>query len=405
LSKVVIVGTLDTKGEEFEYVKDIIENEGLETVVIDVGVLGEPYFEPDIDRSEVAEAGGDNIKDLVEAADRGRSMEIMSNGAAEIVEELNQKGKVAGIISLGGSAGTTIGTTAMKRLPVGIPKVMVSTLASGDTRPYVGTKDITMMYSVVDILGVNSLSSEILSNAAFAVAGMVKGKKPEPKEKRPLIAATMFGVTTPCVEKARDYLENHGYEVLVFHATGTGGQAMENLVEEGFISGVLDITTTELCDELVGGVLSAGPDRLEAAGKEGVPQVVSTGALDMVNFGPIDSVPKEFKDRNLYKHNPTVTLMRTTAAENKKLAEIIAEKLNKAESKTALFLPLKGVSMIDAEGQPFYGPDEDKMLFETLRKNIDLEKVEIIEKDLHINDEEYALALAKKMIELIEEDN
>jgi uncharacterized protein (UPF0261 family) len=399
------VGTLDTKGEEFEYVKDIIENEGLETVVIDVGVLGEPYFEPDIDRSEVAEAGGDNIKDLVEAADRGRSMEIMSNGAAEIVEELNQKGKVAGIISLGGSAGTTIGTTAMKRLPVGIPKVMVSTLASGDTRPYVGTKDITMMYSVVDILGVNSLSSEILSNAAFAVAGMVKGKKPEPKEKRPLIAATMFGVTTPCVEKARDYLENHGYEVLVFHATGTGGQAMENLVEEGFISGVLDITTTELCDELVGGVLSAGPDRLEAAGKEGVPQVVSTGALDMVNFGPIDSVPKEFKDRNLYKHNPTVTLMRTTAAENKKLAEIIAEKLNKAESKTALFLPLKGVSMIDAEGQPFYGPDEDKMLFETLRKNIDLEKVEIIEKDLHINDEEYALALAKKMIELIEEDN
>ncbi|PTX17407.1 Uncharacterized protein, UPF0261 family [Halanaerobium congolense] len=405
MSKVVIVGTLDTKGEEFKYVKDIIENEGLETIVIDAGVLGEPYFEPDIDRSEVAEAGGDNIKDLVEAADRGRSMEIMSNGAAEIVEELNQKGKVAGIISLGGSAGTTIGTTAMKRLPVGIPKVMVSTLASGDTRPYVGTKDITMMYSVVDILGVNSLSSEILSNAAFAVAGMVKGKRPEPKEKRPLIAATMFGVTTPCVEKARDYLENHGYEVLVFHATGTGGQAMENLVEEGFISGVLDITTTELCDELVGGVLSAGPDRLEAAGKEGVPQVVSTGALDMVNFGPIDSVPKEFKDRNLYKHNPTVTLMRTTAAENKKLAEIIAEKLNKAESKTALFLPLKGVSMIDAEGQPFYGPDEDKMLFETLRKNIDLEKVEIIEKDLHINDEEYALALAKKMIELIEEDN
>jgi uncharacterized protein (UPF0261 family) len=402
LSKVVIVGTLDTKGEEFKYVKDIIEDEGLETIVIDAGVLGEPYFEPDIDRAEVAKAGGDNIKDLVEAADRGRSMEVMSVGAAEIVEDLNQKGKVAGIISLGGSAGTTIGTTAMKRLPVGIPKVMVSTLASGDTRPYVGTKDITMMYSVVDILGVNSLSSEILSNAAFAVAGMVKGKKPEPKEKRPLIAATMFGVTTPCVEKARDYLEEHGYEVLVFHATGTGGRAMENLVKEGFISGVLDITTTELCDELVGGVLSAGPDRLEAAGEEGVPQVVSTGALDMVNFGPIDSVPKEFEERNLYKHNPTVTLMRTTVEENKKLAEIIAEKLNKAESKTALFLPLKGVSMIDAEGQPFYGPDEDKMLFETLRKNIDQDKVELIEKDLHINDEEYALALAKKMIELIE---
>jgi uncharacterized protein (UPF0261 family) len=402
LSKIVIVGTLDTKGAEFKYVKDIIEGEELETIVIDAGVLGEAYFEPDISRSEVADAGGQSIEELVEAKDRGRSMEIMSDGAAKIVEKLYSEGKVAGIISLGGSAGTTIGTTAMKRLPVGIPKVMVSTLASGDTRPYVGTKDITMMYSVVDILGVNSLSSEILSNAAFAVAGMVKGKKPEPKEKRPLIAATMFGVTTPCVERAREYLEEHGYEVLVFHATGTGGKAMENLVEEGFISGVLDITTTELCDELVGGVLSAGPDRLEAAGREGVPQVVSTGALDMVNFGPLDTVPKEFENRNLYKHNPTVTLMRTTVAENKKLAEIISEKLNKAESKTTLFLPLKGVSMIDAEGQPFYGAEEDKILFETLRKNIDQNKVELIEKDLHINDEEYALALAKKMIELIE---
>jgi uncharacterized protein (UPF0261 family) len=405
LSKIVIVGTLDTKGEEFQYVKDIIEGEGLKTIVVDAGVLGEAYFEPDIKRSEVAEAGGQSIEELLEAEDRGKSMEVMSEGTAKIVENLHAEGKVAGIISLGGSAGTTIGTTAMKKLPVGIPKVMVSTLASGDTRPYVGTKDITMMYSVVDILGVNSLSSEILSNAAFAVAGMVKGKKPEPKEKRPLIAATMFGVTTPCVEKAREYLEEHGYEVLVFHATGTGGKAMENLIEEGFISGVLDITTTELCDELVGGVLSAGPDRLEAAGREGVPQVVSTGALDMVNFGPIDSVPKEFKNRNLYKHNPTVTLMRTTVEENKKLAEIISEKLNKAESKTALFLPLKGVSMIDAEGQPFYGPAEDKMLFETLRKNIDQNKVKIIEKEMHINDQEYALALAKKMIELIEAED
>lgn len=405
MSKIVIVGTLDTKGEEFQYVKDIIEGEGLETIVVDAGVLGEAYFEPDIKRSAVAEAGEQSIEELVEAKDRGRSMEVMSEGAAKIVENLHAEGKVAGIISLGGSAGTTIGTSAMKRLPVGIPKVMVSTLASGDTRPYVGTKDIMMMYSVVDILGVNSLSSEILSNAAFAVAGMVKGKKPEPKEKRPLIAATMFGVTTPCVEKAREYLEEHGYEVLVFHATGTGGKAMENLVEEGFISGVLDITTTELCDELVGGVLSAGPDRLEAAGREGVPQVVSTGALDMVNFGPIDSVPKEFQNRNLYKHNPTVTLMRTTVEENKKLGEIISEKLNKAESKTALFLPLHGVSMIDAEGQPFYGPAEDKMLFETLRKNIDQNKVKIIEKEMHINDQEYALALAKKMIELIEAED
>lgn len=403
LSKVAIVGTLDTKGEEFKYVKEIIEGEGLETIVIDAGVMGEPYFEPDISRDQVAIAGGDKIEKLVEAADRGHSMEVMSDGAAVIVEELFEEGEVAGIISLGGSAGTTIGTTAMQTLPVGIPKVMVSTLASGDTRPYVGIKDITMMYSVVDILGVNSLSSKILANAAFAVAGMVKGKKPQPKEKRPLIAATMFGVTTPCVEKAREYLEEKGYEVLVFHATGTGGRAMENLVEDGFITGVLDLTTTELCDELVGGVLSAGPDRLEAAGKEGIPQVVSTGALDMVNFGPMDSVPEKFKDRNLYKHNPTVTLMRTNVEENKKLGEIIAKKLNQTQGKTALFLPLKGVSMIDAEGQPFYGEEEDKILFETLRENIDQDKVELIEKDLHINDEEYALAIAKKLIEMIEE--
>ena len=290
----------------------------------------------------------------------------------------------------------------MQRLPVGVPKVMVSTLASGDTRPYVGIKDITMMYSVVDILGVNSLSSQILANAAFAVVGMVKGNKPKLDEHKPLIAATMFGVTTPCVTEARNFLEEHGYEVLVFHATGTGGKAMESLIEEGFIKGVLDITTTELCDELVGGVLSAGPDRLEAAGKKGIPQVVSTGALDMVNFGPIDSVPDKFKDRNLYKHNPTVTLMRTTVEENRKLAEIIAEKLNKAKGKTTLFLPLKGVSMIDVEGQPFYGPREDEMLFKTLREKIDENRVEIMEKDTDINDKEFAIMMAKKLINLIE---
>ncbi|ADQ14078.1 Tm-1-like ATP-binding domain-containing protein [Halanaerobium hydrogeniformans] len=402
MSKVAVLGTLDTKGEEFLYVKEIIEGEGLETIVIDAGVMGEPYFEAEIKKDMVAKAGGESIENLIEKSDRGYSMEVMSNGAAKVVEELYEAGDIAGIISLGGSAGTTIGTTAMKKLPVGIPKVMVSTLASGDTRPYVGTKDITMMYSVVDILGANSLSANILANAAFAVAGMVKGKKPEPKEKRPLIAATMFGVTTPCVEKAREYLEENGYEVIVFHATGTGGKAMENLIEEGFIAGVLDLTTTELCDELVGGVLSAGPDRLEAAAKNSVPQVVSTGALDMVNFGPIDSLPEEFKARNIYKHNPTVTLMRTNLEENKELAEIMAKKLNQSTGKTALVLPLKGVSMIDAEGQPFHGAEEDQVLFDTLREKIDQDKVELIEKELHINDEEFALSVAKKLIELME---
>ncbi|ADO77271.1 Tm-1-like ATP-binding domain-containing protein [Halanaerobium praevalens] len=402
MKQIVIVGTLDTKGEEFKYIKDIIEGEGLETIVVDAGVMGEAYFEPDIERAQVAEAGGESIEKLIEAGDRGHSMEVMSKGTALIVEELLATGKLNGIISLGGSAGTTIATTAMKRLPVGIPKVMVSTLASGNTRPYVGTKDITMIYSVVDILGVNSLSARILANAAFAVSGMVKDQTPELEKQRPLIAATMFGVTTPAVEKAREYLETEGYEVLVFHATGTGGKAMENLIESGFIKGVLDITTTELCDELVGGVLSAGPNRLEAAAKNGIPQIVSTGALDMVNFGPLASVPKEFEERNLYQHNANVTLMRTTASENKKLAEIMAKKLNQTQGPTTLFLPLKGVSMIDAPKKPFYNPEADQILFETLKEKINQQKIKIIEKEMHINDQEYALAMAKELVELIE---
>ncbi|MCG8483682.1 MAG: Tm-1-like ATP-binding domain-containing protein [Clostridia bacterium] len=312
---------------------------------------------------------------------------------------------MAGIISLGGSAGTTIATYAMRALPVGVPKVMVSTLASGDTAPYVGVKDITMMYSVVDISGINSLSSKILTNAAYAISGMAKAVLPKLEDEKPLIGATMFGVTTPCVTKAREYLESKGYEVLVFHATGTGGKAMEDLIEAGFIKGVLDITTTEWCDELVGGVLSAGPHRLEAAAKKGIPQVVSTGALDMVNFGPIETLPQKFKDRNIYKHNATVTLMRTTVEENQQLGKIIAEKLNLAAGNTALFLPLKGVSLIDVEGQPFYGKEEDEALFSTLKNHIHPEKIELYEIDKDINDEAFALAMAKKLVDMMEESN
>jgi uncharacterized protein (UPF0261 family) len=293
----------------------------------------------------------------------------------------------------------------MRALPVGIPKVMVSTVASGDTRPYVDVKDIMMMYSVVDISGINSISRRILTNAAFAVAGMVRGEVPPAKEEKPLIGATMFGVTTPCVTKAREYLEERGYEVLVFHATGTGGRAMESLVEAGFIKGVLDITTTEWCDELVGGILSAGPNRLEAAGKAGIPQVVSTGALDMVNFGPMETVPERFKGRKLYKHNPSVTLMRTTNEENAQLGKIIAEKLNAAKGPTALFLPLEGVSLYDVEGKPFYDPQADAALFKAIRENIDRTKVELIEMDTDINDERFALAMAKKLAEMMEKND
>lgn len=400
--KLVIVGTLDTKGVEFKFIRDIANREGVQTLVINTGIVGEPYFKPDYSSEQVAEYAGETLEALRQKADRGYAINAIMQGAAKLVLELYAQGKVAGIISLGGSAGTTIAAHVMQALPIGLPKLIVSTVASGDTRPYVKEKDITMMYSVVDISGINSISNKILTNATYAILGMLKAKYQELKTKKPLIAASMFGVTTPCVTVARDYLENKGYEVLVFHATGAGGMAMESLIQAGFIKGVLDVTTTELADELVGGVLTAGPERLEMAAKKGIPQVVSVGALDMVNFGPIETVPEKFQGRNLYKHNATITLMRTTLEENQALGKIIAEKLNKTTGKTAVYLPLKGVSLIDTAGQVFYGPQEDQMLFTTLKNNLNLDLVEVRELDMEINDPEFALAMAKKLVAMIE---
>ena len=400
--KLVIVGTLDTKGVEFKFIRDIANREGVQTLVINTGIVGEPYFKPDYSSEQVAEYAGETLEALRQKADRGYAISAIMQGAAKLVLELYAQGKVAGIISLGGSAGTTIAAHVMQALPIGLPKLIVSTVASGDTRPYIKEKDITMMYSVVDISGINSISNKILTNATYAILGMLKAKYQELKTKKPLIAASMFGVTTPCVTVARDYLENKGYEVLVFHATGAGGMAMESLIQAGFIKGVLDVTTTELADELVGGVLTAGPERLEMAAKKGIPQVVSVGALDMVNFGPIETVPEKFQGRNLYKHNATITLMRTTLEENQALGKIIAEKLNKTTGKTAVYLPLKGVSLIDTAGQVFYGPQEDQMLFTTLKNNLNLDLVEVQELDMEINDPEFALAMAKKLVAMIE---
>ena len=394
---VCLVGTLDTKGMEFQFVQERVEASGAATCVINTGILREPHFDPDISASEVATAAGTSLQALRDEGDRGNSVTMMANGAAAIVERLHSEGKIDGIISLGGSAGTTIGTTAMRALPVGVPKVMVSTLASGDTSPYVETKDIAMMYSVVDIAGINSISRLILANAAGAIAGMVQVAVPVVDDK-PLIGATMFGVTTPCVTKAREVLEDAGYEVLVFHATGTGGRAMEDLVKGGFIVGVLDVTTTELADELVGGVLSAGPDRLEAAGDLAVPQVVAPGALDMVNFGPPDTVPGKFSERKFYQHNPTVTLMRTTVEENAELGRIMAHKLSQANGPTTVIIPLRGVSAIDTDGQPFDSPEARTAWIENLRANIS-GNVTIIDMDCHINDDEFATKLAETLLE------
>lgn len=400
MKTIAIAGTFDSKGTEFLYVKSVIEGLGLQAFTIHCGVF-EPMFEPDVSNIEIANAANADIREIAARKDRAAGTEILAKGMEKIVPKLYAEGKFDGILSFGGTGGTSIVTAGMRKLPIGVPKLMVSTVASGNTEPYVGTSDILMFPSIVDVSGLNSFSTKIFTNAVHAIAGMVQFESAPPRDKKPLIAATMFGVTTPCVNYAREYLEEQGYEVLVFHATGTGGKTMESLIEGGFIDGVLDLTTTEWCDELVGGVLAAGPHRLEAAGRCKVPQVVSTGALDMVNFGPYDSVPEAFKSRNLYKHNPSVTLMRTTLAENRKLGEILADKLNQAQGPTVLMLPLKGVSMLDVEGQPFYGAEEDAVLFAALRQNINRQTVELIEMDTDINDQTFAVAAAKKLIELM----
>lgn len=400
MKTVAIAGTFDTKGREYTYIKELFEELGIKTFMINTGVF-KPSFKPDVSNAEIAEAVGKDIKVIAEKKDRALATEILSKGMEKLVPQLYNEGKFDGIISFGGSGGTSLVTPAMRALPIGVPKIMVSTMASGNTSQYIGTSDIIMMPSVVDVSGLNSISTKIFSNAVFAMVGMLEHENKMEIEKKPLVAATMFGVTTPAVEYGKKYLEDRGYEVLVFHATGIGGQSMEDLIEDGFIEGVLDLTTTEWADEIIGGVLNAGPHRLEAAGRNHIPQVVSVGALDMCNFGPYDTVPKEFAGRNIYKHNPTVTLMRTTVEENELIGKKIAEKLNMSKGKTALFLPLKGISAIDVEGQAFYGAEEDKMLFDTLRNSINKNIIEIIEMDNAINDKEFAEAAAQRLIDLM----
>ena len=399
---VVLVGTLDTKGDEYAYLRDRLRLHGVNTLLVDTGTLEPPRTAPDIDRHEVAAAVGVDVEELARARDRGRAVSAMAGAAAVLIRRLYEEGRCDGVLAAGGSGNTAIATAAMQALPVGIPKLMVSTVAAGNTRDYVGASDVAMMASVTDVAGINSISGRILANAAAAMAGMVQAPPLDLAGQRPLIAATMFGVTTPCVTAAREALEERGYEVLVFHATGTGGDAMEGLIDSGFMTAVLDITTTELCDALVGGVLAAGPERLEVAGRNGLPQVVSLGALDMVNFGARDTVPPQFEGRNLYVHNPSVTLMRTTPEECAELGRIIAGKLSSAGGRVALFVPLNGVSAIDVEGGPFYDPAADEALFEALRANLK-DNVELNELEHNINDPEFARAMVDKLVEYIEE--
>jgi uncharacterized protein (UPF0261 family) len=402
MATVLLLGTLDTKGVEFGYLQQAIKNAGCDTILVDAGTLGPPQAPANIPREEVAAAAGADVAQLAAAGDRGAAVTTMARGATAIARRLFAEGRLQGIIGLGGTGNSALATEAMRALPIGVPKLMVSTVASGDTRPYVGAVDVTMMYSVVDIAGINQISERILANAAGAIAGMARAYEAlQPaRGSKPLITASMFGVTTPCVTTAREWLERHGYEVLVFHATGAGGRSMEALIEAGFIAGSLDVTTTEWADELAGGVMSAGPHRLEAAGAKAIPQVVSLGALDMVNFGPMETVPAQFRGRNLYVHNATVTLMRTTPEECAQLGRIIAEKLSVAKGRTALFVPLRGVSMIAAEGKPFYDPAADAALIGALKEHLG-PNVELHELDMEINDPRFAEAMAERLHQML----
>jgi uncharacterized protein (UPF0261 family) len=397
---IVLIGTLDTKGAEYAFLKEAIEKNGCQTLTVDVGVLGQPLFKPDVERSEVARAGGVNIARLAREKDRGKAVAVMSGGAASILPKLYAEGRVHAVIALGGGGGTSIACSGMRALPLGVPKVMVSTLAGRDVSGLVGIKDIVMIPSIVDISGLNKISRGVFLRAAGAVCGMTDVEV-KAAEDRPIVAATMFGNTTPAVETCRRILENGGFEVVVFPCTGTSGRILEDLVGSDYISGVLDITTTEWADELVGGVLAAGKTRLDAAAREGIPQVVVPGCLDMVNFWQPDTVPERFKSRKLYSHNPDVTLMRTNIEENRSLGKIIASKLNKSAGKVAVFIPLRGLSMIDAPGKPFWWPEADRALINSLEEHI-RKDIPVTEMDNNINDEEFAKACAACLLEMLQ---
>jgi uncharacterized protein (UPF0261 family) len=411
MATVALVGTLDTKGRDFAFLADRVRAAGAGVIVIDAGTGAPDGLIPDIDGDAVAAAAGASRAELRAASDRGRAVTEMGRGAAVVVADLVARGRVGGVLAAGGSGGSSIAGQVMAALPVGLPKLLVSTMASGDVSPYVGAKDVCIMYSVVDVAGINRISRLVLGNAAAAMAGMVAAQEQAARERaapgqaaagdRPLVAASMFGVTTPAVDCARARLAELGYEVLVFHATGAGGRALEALAQARLVSGVLDLTTTELADDLVGGVLSAGPARLTAAGAAGLPQVIAPGALDMVNFGPPATVPDRFTGRLFFEHNPAVTLMRTTAAEMAELGARIGRKAVTAEGPTQVFWPDRGVSALDADGQPFRDQAADEACRAALDRELTAAGRTLQRVDAHINDPAFATAMADRLHQMI----
>ena len=401
--RVLMLGTFDSKSEEYSFLRERILECGCEAVSINAGIDGSTdLFPVDVEAEAVADAGGKSLAELRQERDRGNAMSVMSAGAAVLARKMFDDGKFDGIIGMGGSGGTGIVTSAMKTLPIGVPKFCVSTLAAGDIGPFVGTKDIVMMPSIADVSGINRISRTILSRAAGAICGMVNSTIPDAISERPLIAASMFGNTTTCVDACREALDKAGYEVLVFHATGTGGRVLESLATEGLVDAVLDITTTEWADEICGGILTAGPERLDGAGKSGLPHLIVPGCIDMCNFGSMASVPYRFKncDRNFYEWTSEVTLMRTTVEENRQMGEIFAQKANAATGPVAFLFPLKGVSMLDADGDRFCDRDADQAFFAAVRENVN-DNVRVEEIDANINDPEFSGRAVEIMLELI----
>jgi uncharacterized protein (UPF0261 family) len=398
----VLLGTFDTKGNEYRYVKQWLEDHGINTVTVDAGVLGEPAFAPDITRADVAAAGGADYSQLAARSDRGAAVTAMAEGAARVVARLRDEGRCDGALALGGTGGTAIASRAFRGLPLGVPKIIVSTAASGEVSQYIGETDLVLMPSVTDIAGVNRLSARILTNAAASLAGMLTAPQPAAGTARALVGASMFGVTTPCVMAGQKALEELGYEVLVFHMTGVGGRTLESLVDGDWLSGVFDVTTTELADELVGGVFSAGSGRLTAAARKGIPQVVSVGALDMVNFGAPETVPERFRGRNFYRHNPSVTLMRTTPEECAELGRRLAQRTSRSTGPATVFLPLRGVSAISGKDGPFYDPGADQALFSAIRAELDRSRVDLVELDLAVNDPQFAAAMVARLRSYLE---
>ncbi|MET9701256.1 Tm-1-like ATP-binding domain-containing protein [Streptomyces sp. NPDC006529] len=410
MTSVVLVGTLDTKGVEYGWLRERITRAGVEVVLVDTGIMGDPRVPADVPREAVARAAGADLTQLRAAADRGAAVTTMARGAEATVLRLYAEGRLDGVLAIGGSGGTSIATRAMRALPLGVPKLMVSSMASGDVAPYVGSSDITMMYSVVDIAGINSVSAPVLANAAEAVTGMAEGYARAARDTpparlgtggRPLIAASMAGVTTPGVDAARERLSELGYEVLVFHTSGAGGRTLETLAGQGLFTGVLDLTLSELADDLCGGVLTAGPDRLSAAGRAGIPQVVSLGALDMVKFGPLESLPEHARYRRVRVHNPSITVIRTTPAECAELGRRVAAKLRSATGPTAVCLPLRGLSTLGAPGGPYHDPGADRALFTALREGLRGSAARLHDYDTHINDPAFGRAAADRLHDMI----